>query len=142
MTSRIAMTVLALLGYFAAPASAQDLPDLLGFATAQAPEAGSGVCFDSDAGAAMACAQQACMAESGLGPSDCAVNLWCYPSFWVADIFMQHAEGPHWHQFVCAEPSRESLDALVAFKCAVDYLIECTPVRVWDPQGVEQLAGR
>ena len=125
------------------PAAAQEdegvdafvLPAFNGVAVAQAPEAGLGICFSPLAEDGMSCAQQQCMAESGLGEADCAVNLWCYPAGWVADIFMQHAEGPHWHKVVCDQSDRASLETLVATECAKDYLIECTAVRIWDADG-------
>lgn len=118
-----------------------DHPVFNGIAFSQAPEAGSGVCFGPDAAEAMSCAQDKCMAESGLGPEDCGVNLWCWPHGWVADVFMQHQEGPHWHSLICNANSREELDLLVEAKCAADYLIECAPVRVWDMEGNE-IAGQ
>ncbi len=111
------------------------LPAFNGVAVAQAPEAGLGICFSPLVEDGLSCAQQQCMAESGLGEADCAVNLWCYPAGWVADIFMQHAEGPHWHKVVCDQQDRASLDALVAMECAKDYLIECSAVRIWDADG-------
>ena len=111
------------------------LPAFNGVAVAQAPEAGLGICFSPLVEDVLSCAQQQCMAESGLGEADCAVNLWCYPAGWVADIFMQHAEGPHWHKVVCDQQDRASLDALVAMECAKDYLIECSAVRIWDADG-------
>jgi hypothetical protein len=111
------------------------LPAFSGVAVAQAPEAGLGICFSPLVDDGISCAQQQCMAESGLGEADCAVNLWCYPAGWVADIFMQHAEGPHWHKVVCDQQDQESLEALVALECAKDYLIECSAVRIWDADG-------
>lgn len=122
------------------PAFAQaDAPAWRGIAVSQAPEAGLGVCFDTDAAAGLACAQDACMAESGLGPEDCGQNLWCSPHAFTADVFLQHAEGPHWHEFLCGAGSREELDRLVAARCDADYLIECEPVRIWDHDGNELL---
>jgi hypothetical protein len=138
-----AIALVATSAFLALPVVAQDdegvdafvLPAFSGVAVSQAPEAGLGICFSPLAEDGMSCAQQQCMAESGLGEADCAVNLWCYPAGWVADIFMQHAEGPHWHKVVCDQSDRESLDALVAAECAKDYLIECTAVRIWDADG-------
>lgn len=130
----------------AQPVQAQDegvdtfvMPAFKGIAVAQAAEAGLGVCFSPEAADAIDCAQKECMDQSGLGIADCAANLWCYPHGWVADIFMQHSEGPHWHKFVCDQQDRETLEALVAFECDKDYLIECTAVRIWDPEGAEVL---
>lgn len=135
--------LLAMSMFLALPAAAQEsdgvdsfvLPAFSGVAVAQAPEAGLGICFSPLAEDGMSCAQQQCMAESGLGEADCAVNLWCYPAGWVADIFMQHAEGPHWHKVVCDQSDRASLETLIATECAKDYLIECSAVRIWDADG-------
>ena len=137
---------LALLAALTAPAMAQDegidtlvMPAFKGMAVAQAAEAGLGICFSPDAADAIECAQNECMAQSGLGLEHCAANLWCYPHFWVADIFMQHREGPHWHKFICDQQNREALEAAVAIECQADYLLECAAVRIWDPEGAELL---
>ena len=53
---------------------------------------------------------------------------------------MQHAEGPHWHKFVCDQQDPASLEALVKLECAKDYLIACEAVRVWDADG-QQISG-
>jgi len=135
-----------LLGLIAMPVMAQEgvdsfvLPAINGIAVSQAAEAGLGVCFGPFAEDAMNCAQQECMAQSGLGEEDCAPNLWCAPHGWVADIFMQHAEGPHWHKFVCDQDDRAGLDAIVAVECAKEYLIGCEAVRIWDQDG-QQIVG-
>jgi hypothetical protein len=138
---------LAVFNLLALPAFAQQvdegvdsfvLPAFQGIAVAQAPEAGVGVCFGPEAADAISCAEQDCMAQSGLGIEDCAANLWCYPHGWVADIFAQHAEGAHWHKFICDQSSREELDLAVALFCDKDYLAACTVSRVWDPDGAEE----
>lgn len=140
----IPAVILALL---AGPVVAQDegidtfvMPAFKGIAVAQAAESGLGVCFSPDAADAIECAQNECMAQSGLGLEDCAASLWCSPHGWVADIFMQHREGPHWHKFVCDQQDRERLEALVAFECTSTDLVECAAVRIWDPEGAEVLA--
>lgn len=133
---------------FLQPAAAQDgdgvdsfvLPAFNGIAVSQAPEAGLGVCFGQFADDALACAVTQCMEQSGLGEEDCAPNLWCYPHGWVADIFMQHAEGPHWHKFVCDQPDESSLAAAVALECDKEYLIACDAVRTWNGDG-QQVTG-
>jgi hypothetical protein len=138
-----AATLCAITILLFAPAAAQDdegvdafvLPAFNGVAVAQAPEAGLGICFSPLLEDGASCAQQQCMSESGLGEADCAVNLWCYPAGYVADIFMQHAEGPHWHKVVCDQQDRASLDAAISLECAKDYLIECSAVRIWDADG-------
>jgi hypothetical protein len=117
-------------------ASAQDdFAGPVGFAYAQAPEAGSGTCFGLDAIGTIECAQYECAETSGLDVSDCNVDIWCAPHGYVADIFMQHEEGPHWHAILCGAASRDELDRLVAVKCDADHLIECTPVRIWNAEG-------
>jgi hypothetical protein len=131
------MTALLLL---ATPALAQD--DMLpwqGMAVSQAAEAGLGVCFDTDPKKAISCAQKQCIAESGLDTQSCQADLWCYPHAFAVDIFMQLEEGPHWHEFLCGATDREQLEALIAVKCAGEYLIECSPVRMWDFDGNELL---
>lgn len=138
----------ATLCLLAAPVLAQEgdgvdsfvLPAFSGIAVSQAPEAGLGVCFGPLADDTMACAVAQCMEQSGLGEEDCAPNLWCYPHGWVADIFMQHAEGPHWHKFVCDQQDAASLEAVVKLECAKDYLVGCEAVRVWDADG-QQISG-
>lgn len=126
----------------ALPVVAQDdvdafvLPAFNGVAVAQAPEAGMGVCFSPLMEDAASCAQRQCVAESGLGVEDCAVNLWCYPAGWVADLFMQHVEGAHWHKVICDQQDLASLEAVIAVECAREYLVNCQAVRVWDADGV------
>ena len=123
----------------AAPVLAQDegfdpLP-LAGIAVAQAPEAGLGVCFGLDAEGTMQCAQSECMEMSGLGEEDCAVNLWCYPHGWTAQVAVMHTEGPHWSKFLCDMGSREEVDLAVKVFCDKEYYAECLPVRIWDWDG-------
>lgn len=125
--------VLIVLAMLAAPAMAQPAPT--GMAVSQAPEAGEGLCFGTQADEAIACAQQKCMEETGFGPVDCPVTNWCLPMGWTADFFMQHIEGPHWHTFSCGWQSRELAEDAAYLLCASDWLMECTLVRLWDPQG-------
>jgi hypothetical protein len=143
---RLLLVALIALGLLSAPVLAQEgteeefvMPDFKGMAVSQAPEAGLGICIGPDAAATMQCAQEACMTESSLGELDCAVNLWCYPHAFVADIFMQHREGIHWHEILCGQNDREILDRLIATTCDRDYLIECGAVRIWDHDGNEVL---
>jgi hypothetical protein len=138
---RLLLNLLVALWLLAVPVLAEDAapPAWNGIAFSQAPEAGLGVCFDTDAAAALSCAQAACMAESGLGVEDCGQDFWCKPHGFAADIFVQHTEGPHWHAFVCGAADRQELDALVAVRCDADYYIECEAVRVWSDEGEELL---
>lgn len=122
----------------AAPVLAQDDFEgqtFSGIAVAQAPEAGLGVCIGTNAGDTMECAQHECMEQSGLGQLDCAVNLWCYPLGWTAQIAVLHTEGIHWSKFICDANSQEKLEAAVALYCDEDYHAECVTVRIWDPDG-------
>lgn len=137
----------AILGLLATPVVAQEeavdsfvLPAFNGIAVSQAPEAGIGVCFGPLMADAAQCAVAECMKQSGLGEEDCAVNLWCSPHGWVADIFMQHSEGPHWHKFICDQGDQPSLEAAAKLECAKDYLSACEIVRIWDNDG-QQIFG-
>lgn len=103
----------------------------------QAPEAGLGVCVGENTAKTMACAQQKCVAESGLEVEDCIESLVCAPMGWTADIFMQHQEGNHWHDYVCGQLSKAALDQAVASKCKSEWLIECDAVQIWRPDGTE-----
>jgi hypothetical protein len=53
---------------------------------------------------------------------------------------MQHAEGPHWHKFICDQPDEASLSAVAAIECDKDYLIACEVVRSWNADG-QQITG-
>ena len=139
---RSVLFLAATAGLLAAPVLAQEegvdsfvLPAFNGIAVAQAAEAGLGVCFGPLLADATQCAVSQCMQQSGLGEEDCATNLWCYPHGWVADIFMQHSQGAHWHKFVCDQQARASLEAVVKLECAKDDLAACQIVRIWDNDG-------
>ena len=107
----------------------------MAIAVYQAPEAGLGVCVGTNTAKAITCAQQKCVAESGLSVEDCIESLVCSPMKWTADIFMQHQEGNHWHEYVCGQGSKALLDQAVAAKCKSDWLIECAAVQIWRPDG-------
>ena len=136
MFSRLAVTA-AIAGLLASPALAQDaaMPDFAGIAVAQAPEAGLGVCLGMDAAETMQCAQQECMEQSGLGEADCAVNLWCYPHGWTAQVAVLHTEGIHWSKVLCDEMNREDLDKAVALYCDKEFYAECVAMRIWSADG-------
>jgi hypothetical protein len=137
---RLLLHLVSVLVLLTTPALAQGgMSPWQGIAVSQAAEAGLGVCFDSDMKQAVSCAREQCRTESGLGSDDCRADLWCYPHAFAADIFMQHAEGPHWHEFLCGADDRAELDALIAIKCAKEYLIECSAVRIWDTDSNEML---
>lgn len=111
--------------------------DLKGVAIVSAPEQSFGMCFADNADKGFACAKAECT-ENGTLSSDCLRVKWCYPAGWTADVFMQHREGPHWHQYLCGWASREDADAAAKLMCngsQKEWLIECTIVGLWDPEG-------
>lgn len=132
-----ALIILSSLLFGLATPGAMALDGPLGIAAVLAPEAGGGICFDADASEALACAREKCMTETGFGLEDCQATTVCLPALWSVDIFMQHEEGPHWHNFSCGWQSREQLEAVVEVACDVEWLIECTAVQVWSPDGSE-----
>jgi hypothetical protein len=120
-------------------ALAQDGPG--GIAFAQAPEQGSGVCTGASMDEAFSCAVAQCM-ESGAADEDCLRTNWCQPAGWSVDVFVQHQEGPHWHEIVCGLPTEniaKSVGEAICDRTERDYLIECSPVQVYDPEGAPQL---
>ncbi|WP_018687699.1 hypothetical protein [Ahrensia kielensis] len=134
---RIALTLSSIL--IAMPAMAQDGPR--GIAFVQAPEQGSGVATGVTMEEAFGKATDQCM-ESGALAEDCIKTNWCYPAGWSVDIFVQHSEGPHWHEVVCGLPSKAAAQATALHICdrnERDYLIECSPVQFYDEQGVAQM---
>jgi hypothetical protein len=137
---RNVLFVFAVGGWLASPALGQDdVPVFAGIAVAQAPEAGLGVCFAATPEEGMECARNECMEQSGLGETDCAINLWCYPHGWAAQVAVLHVEGIHWSKFLCDHMTREELDAAVALYCGNDMFTDCLPVRIWDPDGTAVL---
>lgn len=108
-----------------------------GVAFVEAPEQGSGMCFADNADKGFACAREKCMASGALS-EDCYRVKWCYPAGWSADIFKQHREGNHWHEYLCGWDSESDLDAAIAIACkgsSAEYLIECAAVAKWSPDG-------
>ena len=137
-TAVIAAGTLCLLALHAAsPAIAQEGP--IGIAFAEAPEQSSGVCTGQSTDKTLACAREKCVAGGAMA-EDCLRVKWCYPAGWSADLFVQHQEGIHWHQYLCGWDSREALMAAVAVACDKSlrpYIIECSAVRFWDNNGRE-----
>lgn len=118
-------------------AAAQEGP--IGIAFAEAPEQSSGVCTGQSADKTLACAREKCV-EGGAMAQDCLRVKWCYPAGWSTDLFVQHREGPHWHEYLCGWDSKQAV--LAAIKVACDrerrnYIIECSAVRFWDDKGQE-----
>ncbi|WP_333666622.1 hypothetical protein [Parvibaculum sp.] len=111
-----------------------------GIAFVQAPEQSSGVCAAGNPDKGFACAREKCT-EGGAAAGDCLRVAWCYPAGWSVDVFMQHREGPHWHDYSCGWASREAALQAAKVKCDpafAEALIECTAVMLWTPEGVEQ----
>ncbi|MEM7291598.1 MAG: hypothetical protein AAF412_14705 [Pseudomonadota bacterium] len=108
-----------------------------GIAFVEAPEQSSGLCFADNADKGFACAKKECTANGTIS-SDCLRVKWCYPAGWSADIFMQHKEGPHWHQYLCGWASRQDVELAAKVMCEgsqKEWLIECSIVSIWDPEG-------
>jgi hypothetical protein len=132
--------VAALIGAAAAGvAGAQEAPvGPVGIGFAVAPEQSAGHCVGANAEATLGCARSRCAETEGVAPSDCLRVKWCFPAGWSADVFMQHREGPHWHEYLCGWDSREAVEAAAWLSCdrdRRDYLIECALVQMWDPDG-------
>ena len=138
MAKRLQFLVIAA-ALFAATAEAQDGPK--GIAFVQAPEQGGGVCTGLTPEDGFACAVAECTA-GGAADEDCIRTNWCQPAGWSVDIFMQHTEGPHWHEVICGMPSEAIARAAALHLCDTnerDYLIACTVVQVYDPEGEERM---
>jgi len=135
-TGAMALFILTL-GGAPSPAFSQDWTDPGGIAFVEAPEQGGGVCFGKNAAEGFQCAMDQCL-ESGAYAEDCYEIKWCYPSGWAADIFKQHREGNHWHDYLCGWDSEADLDAAIKIACegsSAEYLIECSAVYKWSPDG-------
>ena len=133
-TRRISTLVIAF-AFLATPPALAEGPQ--GVAYVVAPEQSFGLCFADNADSAFSCARTKCTAN-GTQSSDCLRVKWCYPAGWSADLFLQHREGPHWHQYLCGWPSREDAEAAAKLVCEgsqKEWLIECSVVGLWDPEG-------
>lgn len=129
-----ASLVCAKVGAFAQENSRQAI------AYAQAVEMSAGVCSADTLEGAVACARDRCV-EGGGTPEACEVMAACYPGGWSVDVFVQIAEGPHWHEFHCGWISREQ--ALKAVEAVCDRtlrpdLIECSAVELYDETGASK----
>lgn len=110
-----------------------------GIGFAEAPEQSSGFCFGDNPVDTLQCARDKC-ADGAAESSDCLRVKWCFPAGWSADIFLQHREGPHWHEYLCGWDSKDAVLKAVDVACdrsRREYLIECAAVRLWSPEGVE-----
>ena len=110
-----------------------------GVAFVEAPEQSFGTCRANSPEKAFACAVKKCT-ENSTPAEDCLLVKWCFPAGWSADIFIQHKEGPHWHQYLCGWNSREDLNAAANILCegsAKKWLQECSIVQIWDDRGLK-----
>ena len=108
-----------------------------GIAFVQAPEQGGGVATGATPEEAFDKAVAQCT-ESGALAEDCFKTNWCEPAGYSVDVFVQHAEGPHWHEIVCGLADEQLARAVGETLCdreVRDYLIECAVVQLYDPDG-------
>ena len=114
---------------------AQDANQAVAFV--QAPEQSDGMCFGNSPEEAFGCAVRQWTANGTLA-EDCLPMKYCSPAGWSADIFKQHKEGLHWHDYLCGWDSEADLDAAINVACegsAKVYLMECAVVAKWSPDG-------
>jgi hypothetical protein len=126
-------------GVMAQGAAAQDWAGAIAFA--QAAEQSGGVATADTVEEAIAAALAECVA-GGARDEDCYISAACEPAGWSVDIFLQHQEGPHWHEMICGIAEEATIKAMAAAVCdreARPYLIECAVVQVRDPGGVSQM---
>jgi hypothetical protein len=62
---------------------------------------------------------------------DCLRVKWCYPAGWSADLFVQHKEGIHWHEYLCGWDSKEALMAAVAVATACGLALPPVAFMTW-----------
>jgi hypothetical protein len=139
-SDKIAISVICslLLAMPTTMATAQD--GLRGIAFVEAVEQSSGMCFADNLDKAFACAKEKCSERAS--PKDCLRVKWCYPALWSADLFVQHKDGPHWHELLCGWNTREDLQSAIDIACKGsrrDQLIECDAVQIWDGKGTTYL---
>ncbi len=115
----------------ALPAAAEG-PTGVGFAQA---EEGTWWCHGDTLGAALDCARQQCLRESG--GQDCFATRWCFPAGWSALMVVWLPEFHSTHVF-CALPGPEA--AAVAARAVCEAGAEfsrCDLVRLIDSEGRE-----
>ena len=133
------LPMIVILGISAVPARAQES---VGIAFVQAPEQSAGTCIAGNMDKAFACAKAQCASQDGVSAGDCLRVKWCYPAGWAADLFVQHKEGIHWHDYLCGWGSKEDLLAAVKVRCegsSKEWLLECSVVKAWDNGKEEEL---
>lgn len=143
MSSKITIAAIlvggAILAAAPLPALAQDGP--VGIAIVQAPEQATGIATGQTMDEAFDSAMAQCV-DGGALAEDCLRTHWCAPAGWTVDVFVQHQEGLHWHEFVCGMPTRASAMAAALHMCDPferDYLIECATVQLYDPSGTAMM---
>jgi hypothetical protein len=107
-------------------------------AFAQAPEQSGGVGVAATVEEAIAAAMAECVA-GGAPEENCFITAACEPAGWSVDVFLQHQEGPHWHEMHCGLPDEVTARAVAAALCdqAVrPYLMECALVGLRAAGGV------
>ena len=135
------MRLLTLLTLIALPLTATAQEGPRGIAFVQAPEQSFGVGFGATPVEAFAQATAQCVA-GGAEAADCLPTTWCQPMGWSIDLFVQHAEGPHWHETHCGLPDHATAQAVAAALCdrqSRPYLIECALVQIYDWDGAPQM---
>lgn len=134
--------VLAGAGAMVAMAGAAAAEGAVGaIAYAQAVEQSGGVGTGETIEAAIAAARAECVA-GGARAQDCLITAACAPAQWSVDIFVQHQEGPHWHEMLCGIGDEAVIAGVVAALCdraARPWLIECALVQVRDPAGMARM---
>ena len=136
---RFLLPLIAILCFAVVPAQAQET---VGIAFVQAPEQSAGTCIAGNMDKAFACAKAECAGQDGVSAADCLRVKWCYPAGWAADLFVQHKEGIHWHDYLCGWGSKEDLLAAVKVRCegsSKEWLLECSIVKAWDNGKEEEL---
>jgi hypothetical protein len=106
-------------------------------AFAQAVELSGGVGTGATLEEAVAAARAACVA-GGAAEADCLISAACQPAGWSIDVFVQHREGPHWHEFTCGIADQAMVAGIAEAVCdreARPWLMECAVVEVRDPSG-------
>ncbi|GAB4276690.1 MAG: hypothetical protein Kow0013_30280 [Pararhodobacter sp.] len=124
---------------WAAGATAQNGPP--GIAFVQAPEQSSGMAMGATPQEAFAAATAQCIAGGALA-EDCVPSAWCRPAGWSVDLFVQHREGPHWHEVVCGLPEEAVALSVAAALCDLGdrpWIAVCDLVQIHDPTGTPQL---
>lgn len=111
----------------------------LGIAYVEAPERATGLCTGNTPEQAFTCARELC-AVGGVKPRECLRRAWCFPAGWSAEVFIQDANGLHWHEFSCGLDSEQMARRLAELRCDRELrsrIEVCELVRLLDPTGQE-----